>query len=96
MASSFNSAPLGIQYLDNVSLEMAWTGTPTGTIVIQGSNSQINWQPLTLNPAITQPAGSASFYSVDLNQVGYAYIQVAYTAGSGSGNLTVWAAGKAV
>ena len=75
---------------DNLGLELTWTGTPTGTIQIYASASGINFYPLTFTPVLSQPAGSAGGYLIDLNQFPWKYIYVKYTNASGSGALTVY------
>src|SRR5580693_1854551 len=37
-----------VSRMDNIGLELTWTGTPTGTISILASNSVINFSALTL------------------------------------------------
>lgn len=74
----------------NVGLEVTWTGTPTGVISIFASESGNNFYPLTFNPVLAQPAGSAGGYLIDLNQVPFRYIAVQYVNASGTGVLTVW------
>src|SRR4051812_24681025 len=56
-----------IAKMDNVGLEVTWTGTPTGVFEVQGSNSGINFYSLTFNPVLGQPAGSAGGYLIDLS-----------------------------
>lgn len=76
--------------MDNIGLEVTWTGTPTGTIQVMVSNSGINFYALTFNPVLTQPAGSAGGYFIDLTQLASKYVMVQYTNSSGSGTLTVY------
>lgn len=80
--------------MDNLGLEVTWTGTPTGVFEVQGSDSGINFYSLTFSPALAQPAGSASGYLVDLNQFPFRYILLKYTNASGSGTLTVYGQNK--
>lgn len=79
-----------ITFLDNVGLEVTYTGTPTGTIQILGSISGVNFYPITFSPALTQPGGSAGGYLINLNQWPWKYIFVQYTNSSGTGSLGVW------
>ncbi len=81
---------LDISRVDNQGLEVTWTGNPTGTFEVMVSNSGINFYALTFNPLLAQPAGSASGYAVDLNQVPFRYMMLRYTNASGSGSLTVY------
>ncbi len=75
--------------MDNIGLEIDWTGTPTGTITIYTSISGINWHSMTFSPVLAQPAGAAGGYNVSLNQVPFKYFYIKYTNASGSGSLTV-------
>ncbi len=79
-----------ISRMDNVGLEVAWTGTPTGVISILASNSGINFPALTFDPVLAQPAGSASSYLINLNQIPFKYICVKYVNASGTGVLSVY------
>lgn len=76
--------------MDNVNLEVTWTGTPTGTFEVLTSNSGINFYPLTYNPALAQPVGSAGGYTINNTQLSAKYILLRYTNSSGSGTLTVY------
>lgn len=76
--------------MDNIGLEVTYTGTPTGTFEVMVSNSGINFYALTFNPALTQPSGGAGGYAIDLNQVPFKYILLRYTNSSGTGVLTVY------
>lgn len=78
----------------NVGVELTWTGTPTGTISVLVSESGNNFYPLTFNPALAQPAGSASGYVISLNQVPFKYFALKYVNASGSGTLTSWVGQK--
>ena len=74
----------------NIYAEVAWTGTPTGTLTIWCSVSGINWNSLTFTPALTQPSGSAAGEGINLTQLGAKYFYFQYVNSSGSGNLTVY------
>lgn len=76
--------------MDNVGLEVTYTGTPTGTFSVWVSNSGINFYALTFDPALAQPAGSAGGYAVNLNQLPFKYVFLKYVNASGSGVLTVY------
>lgn len=76
--------------MDNVGLEIDWTGTPVGTITIYCSVSGVNWHALTFTPVLAQPAGAAGGYNVSLNQVPFKYVYVKYTNASGSGSITIF------
>lgn len=80
--------------MDNIGAEVNWTGTPTGTITVYGSNSGANWYSLFGSGVLTQPAGSASGYLINFNQYSYKYIMFKYVNASGSGSLTVYLQSK--
>lgn len=85
---------IDLSKMDSIGLEVNWTGTPTGTISIMVSNSGANFYALTFNPALAQPAGSASGYVIALSQYPYKYLMIQYVNSSGSGSLTVYGQNK--
>lgn len=104
MTADVSSNLVNVQYLDSIGLEISWTaaGSPSGTILIQGSNS---YKPnsgafysLTFSPALTQPDGSTApgGYLVNLSQFPYAYLRVFYdyTSGGSGDFLSVWLTAK--
>lgn len=74
--------------------EVTWTGTPTGTISVLGSESGNNFYALTFSPSLSQPAGSAGGFLINLSLYPFKYYAIQYTNVSGSGVLTVVAAQK--
>jgi hypothetical protein len=74
--------------MDNIGIELAWTGTPTGTISVLVSVSGINFPALTF--PINQPAGSAGTTALSLNQLPFKYFMLQYTNASGSGLLMAY------
>ncbi len=94
--ATLNSTPTNIQNLDNVGLQVSWTGTAVGTFAVQCSIDGVTYDSLTFNPALTQPAGTPGGYLIDLNQLPFPWLQVTYTNTSGSGTLTVSIFGKDV
>lgn len=106
MSGNITSDPTNIQFLDNVSMQLNFTGTPTGTFTVQGSldyqqtspfaKAAIgNWIDLTLSPS-PAATGSASQILLDLNQLSFPWIRVKYTRSSGSGTLNAYISAKAV
>lgn len=76
-----------VSRMDNIGIEVAWTGTPTGTIEVLCSNSGKNFDALTFNPVLAQPAGAAGGYLINLNQLPFRYVMLRYTNASGSGTI---------
>lgn len=75
---------------DNIGVEINYTGTPTGTIEVHGSNSGVNEYALTFSPVLTQPAGAAGGYLININNFPYKYMMIKYTNTSGTGVLTAY------
>lgn len=102
MAGSITGSVVGIQYLDNVAIQMEFTGSPVGTLAVQGSvnyaqNAQGtvtntgNW--ITFTTSAVAAAGDVLF---DLNQLSFPWIRVIYTRSSGTGTLDGYISAKAV
>ena len=89
------ATPTNIQYADNVSVQLNFTGTPTGTFEIQGSLDQSNWVPLVFS---TSPvaSGASGQILLDMNQLSFPYIRVFYDRTSGSGTLDAYISWKEV
>ena len=64
--STIYSNIVDISIYDNVGLEVAWTGTPTGTFTVQVSNSGKSFNALTFSPVLAQPAGSSASMVITL------------------------------
>lgn len=85
---------IDLSKMDNIGLEVTYTGTPTGTFSVTVSNSGINFYALTFSPALGQPAGSGGGYAIDLNQLPFKYLSLQYVNSSGTGTLTVYGQNK--
>lgn len=86
VASSFTGTAINVQYLDNVAVQLVWTGAnPIGTAHVQVSLDNVvpvTWNTITpVDIALTGSAGSAF---IDLNQMGARWIRVTYTTAGGS------------
>lgn len=107
MAASITGTPTNIQYLDNVGVQLSWTGNdPLGIIKVQVS---LDYNPNTTNGTWTaiqttpgtdlsvSPSGSAGNAYIDLNQLSAPWIRVVYTtAASSVGLLTAVIGSKQV
>lgn len=102
--SSLTSTVTNIQYLDNVCIQLNFTGTPTGTFEVQvsldhaqDSNGNVtvagNWTALTLDPS-PSASGSGSTTFIDINQTSAPWIRVVYTKTSGTGTLNAFIGAK--
>ena len=104
MGASITGSPTNIQYLDNCSIQLNFTGTPTGSFSIQGSLDHAanaltgveqtagNWIEFTGASA----TGAANNILIDLNQLSFPWIRIVYTRVSGTGTLDAYISAKAV
>ncbi len=106
--ASITSSITDILFLDNIGLQMNWTGTPTGTFSVQVSNDYVpgpqgqpalkagNWNAYTLSPALGAPSGSAGTTAGSLTGCPFRYVKLVYTKTSGTGSLDFFISGKAL
>lgn len=92
--SVLTSPVFNAQNLDNVGIQVDWTGTPTGVIQVLGSIDTVNYHAFSFSPALAQPAGAAGGYLISLNQIPFPYIKLQYTNTSGTGVLNAWLSAK--
>jgi len=92
--NTLSSNPTKVENIDNIGLQVDWTGTPTGVFSVLCSIDGVNYHALTFNPVLAQPAGAAGGYIISVNQQPFEWLQVQYTNTSGVGVLNVWILGK--
>lgn len=108
MTGSSSSAPQPIQWVDNVSIQLNFTGTPTGVFQVLGSLDYSpggpvypipanagNFVPITL-PTVPVASGAAGQILLDLNQLSFPWIKVVYTPSGGAGTLDGYISTKEV
>lgn len=94
-AASITSKVQDVKFIDNVSIELAWTGAPVGTLAIYESLTGVNFgDPLQI--PINNPNGSAKSVVLDLNQLSGFWVKIVYTKTSGTGTLQGFIGGKEV
>ena len=97
-SSDSKCVPVNVMAYGHVGIQFIWTGTPTGVLGVSVSSSGVagTYTPLTLTglqPPANQPAGSAGSWFLDLS-TNPNYLEVTYTAGSGSGTLQAFVGAK--
>lgn len=102
--ASITSTVSNIQFLDNIGIQLNFTGTPTGSFAVQLSidyaqddqgnvTNAGNWVPITFTtPPVA--AGAPGTIYLDLNQLSAPWIRVVYTKGSSTGTLQGFITGK--
>lgn len=80
--------------LDNIGLQVSFSGTMVGTLSVQCSIDNQNYVDLTFSPPLAQPSGTNISYLIDLNQLPFPYLRVSYTNSSGAGTLDVYLSAK--
>jgi hypothetical protein len=94
MAVPITSPPTDIRYLDDIGVQLTWTGSPTGTFSANVSTDKVNWVPLNL-PQTPVASGAPGSIYLDLFALSAPYIQITYT-GTGAGSLNVNIVAKAI
>lgn len=104
--STVTSLVTNIQFLDNMAVQLQWTGTPTGTFYVQGSldysdgtNGKLanagTWTNIML-PQTPLASGSAGQILIDMALLSFPWIRVQYTNTSGTGSLDAYICGKEI
>lgn len=102
MATSLESAPTNVLFVDNINCQLNYTGTPTGTFTVQVSSDYDpntatagNWIPVDFGQVIGA-AGSGDQIILDMNQLPAPWMKVVYTSVSGTGTLNMYLTAKEV
>lgn len=96
MGGDITGTAMDISGLDNIGVQLVFTGTPTGTFTIQGSNDNTTWANITTSPTTISASGSASDHLISLSGLPFHYLRVKYTRASSTGTLNAYVTGKAV
>ena len=106
MSGTITSPVTVVQFLDNISIQLNFTGTPDGTFEVQVSDDYLadgfgnvlvpgTWiaLPLTGTPIA---AGVADQIMIDLNQLPMPNVRVVYTPTASTGLLDMYITGKEI
>lgn len=111
MSGDVISDPFRVDYVDNVFLQVVWTGAPVGSFTIEGNlsyskaaNFNVNpivvpdgtWTSLTFTPDLTAPSGSDGDFIAAVPFAPGTIFRIKYTSTSGTGSLNVWLCAKEV
>lgn len=103
LGANFTSSPVNIQYLDNIGIQLNFTGTPTGVFYIQiSADYQVsqgvvinagNWVNLNVTASAAGAADNAYF---DITLTSAPWIRIFYSRTSGTGTLNAFLTAKMV
>lgn len=108
MAGSLISTVTNIEFLDNIGVQLNFSGSPVGNFQVQVSidyDQDINgnvinagsWVPVQLsNSSTNAPSSLGSPIYIDLNQLSAPWIRIAYNFTSGTGILSAFICAKMV
>jgi hypothetical protein len=106
LSSDFISRALEIKYMDNIGIQLKWTGNPVGLFSVQVSanykedinHNVINpgdWVSIPASPLITGN-GVPDLAYIDINELSSLYLRIKFTRTSGTGVLNCIAVGKMI
>lgn len=102
MANTITSDPIWLGHIANYSLQLVFTGSPTGTFKLQISNDLgrptagddgdrdygiTNWTDMTNSSQTISAAGNHAY---DVQNAGHRWVRLVYTPSGGSGTMTVY------
>jgi len=94
MSGDITGTAVNIQNLDNLAIQLVFTGTPTGTFSVQGSVDNSTYIDVTLSPSPVA-SGSGDSILINMNNVAFTWIRVKYNRTSGTGTLNANIVAKA-
>lgn len=95
MAADIVGPTTVVDKIDQVCYQVSWTSSnAVGVISVQGSVDGTNFDDLTFNPVLTQPASNNGAYLINLALCPFSYVRLKYTRTSGTGSLVVYMSAK--
>src|SRR5271165_1016330 len=90
VVTAINAAPMtsnivttgnqNIDTVDRYSVQFTWTGSPSGSVTVAGSNDNVNYTQITSQDCGGAPGG----FLLNVDNPAYDWVQVGYTFTSGS------------
>lgn len=99
MASSITSAITNIEGLDNIGIQLNWSGSsPVGTFAVQVSADYAqdflgnvtntgNWSAISISPSVAATGAASDTAYIAIQQLAAPWLRVVYTRTSGTGTL---------
>lgn len=106
-SASFDNknAATDVQFLDNLGIQVNWTGTPVGILKVLVSNDVasptdgipvVNWSELDLDGGVPAIDNTNSDLIINLHQLPFKWLAVEYVKTSGTGAITIQLTSKMV
>jgi hypothetical protein len=101
MSTTLHSMPLDLTYSYGYSIQVSYTGSPSGTMILEGSNDAPSPQDANFQYAAFVPTNWTTLAGSSINVFGpdailynfsdcyYRYVRVTYTPISGSGSCII-------
>jgi hypothetical protein len=93
MGADVTSLETDVGHLDNIVIDLRWTGTPTGTFLVEYTLDDANWEALDFGSSVAA-AGAAGDHQLFINQFPGKRIRTRYVRSSGTGTLNGWIMAK--
>jgi len=93
LSADYTSLAQNIKFLDNVGIILNFTGTPTGSFLVEFRTKDSPWSDSSL---VIPASGVADVHNVNLNQVPYEQYRVRYVRVGGTGSLDIITMSKMV
>jgi len=91
MSGAGTSIETDCEQLDRIRYDVSWTGTPTGNISVQVSNTREvgSWKTITIDPSL-DIAGVAGSAEIDIQNVCWKYVRLSWSFTGGVGTLNAF------
>lgn len=100
MSADVTSSVVEIKGINDLAVQLIFTGSPTGTFYIQSSvdyginGASATWAAVTTSPATISASGSGSNHLISLEGYSFPWVRVFYDFSSGTGSLDAYISGK--
>jgi len=94
MSADIISASFNVKNINDIGMQLVFTGSPTGSFFVQASVDGNTWGSITTSPASISAAGAGGNHEIDLEGYSFPYIRLFYDFTSGTGSLNVYISGK--
>ena len=94
MSANITSVITDVLSLDNVGIQLVWTGNAVGSFFIDASNDGAAFTPMDFGSPAPVAAGAASSILINMAFLPYKKIRIRYVFTSGTGTLNAFLSAK--